>query len=193
MHYVIQRVANEVQFFQRYFERPPFEVIFVHRVVRIMLGRTWLLGAWWIADYETLHVCRVPYCQQCQFFGGDPVTQLNLKKNVKQCFNLIMSHYKTALLMPVIPFLSERGFNSATFMCRHIVLSTIINFSNLHLKNQKSLFFIFVPSHWQIAICIPVIPFPSERLFNSATFMCGHIVLTTIRKFSNLHLKNCSG
>ena len=36
---------------------------------------------------------------------------------------------------------------------------------------------------------MPVIPFPSERVFNSATFMCGHIVLTTIRKFSNLHLK----
>ena len=37
---------------------------------------------------------------------------------------------------------------------------------------------------------MPVIPFPSERVFNSATFMYGHIVLTTIRKFSNLHLKN---
>ena len=36
---------------------------------------------------------------------------------------------------------------------------------------------------------MPVIPFPSERVFNSATFMCGHIVLTTIRKLSNLHLK----
>ena len=36
---------------------------------------------------------------------------------------------------------------------------------------------------------MPVIPFPSERVFNSATFMCGHIVLTTIRKFSNLQLK----
>ena len=42
--------------------------------------------------------------------------------------------------MPVIPFPSERGFNSATFMCRHIVLTTIINVSNLHLKNQKKLF-----------------------------------------------------
>ena len=93
--------------------------------------------------------------------------------------------------MPVIPFPSKRGFNSATFMCRHIVLSTIINFLNLHLKYKKK--FIFFPSHWQIAICMSVIPFPSETVFNSATFMCGHIVLTTIRKFSNLHLKNCNG
>ena len=43
--------------------------------------------------------------------------------------------------MPVIPFPSERGFNSATFIRRQIVLSTIINFSNLHLKNQKKLIF----------------------------------------------------
>ena len=34
-----------------------------------------------------------------------------------------------------------------------------------------------------------VIPFPSERVFNSATFMHRHIVLTTIRHLSNLHLK----
>ena len=39
---------------------------------------------------------------------------------------------------------------------------------------------------------MPVIPFPSESVFNSATFMYGHIVLTTIRNFSNLHLKNYS-
>ena len=32
-----------------------------------------------------------------------------------------------------------------------------------------------------------VIPFPSERVFNSATFMHRHIVLTTIRHLSNLH------
>ena len=32
-----------------------------------------------------------------------------------------------------------------------------------------------------------VIPFPSERVFNSATFMRRHIVLTTIRHLSNLH------
>ena len=34
-----------------------------------------------------------------------------------------------------------------------------------------------------------VIPFPSERVFNSATFMRRHIVLTTIRHLSNMHLK----
>ena len=27
-----------------------------------------LLDEWWIADYETLHVCRVPRCQQCVTF-----------------------------------------------------------------------------------------------------------------------------
>ena len=45
--------------------------------------------------------------------------------------------------MPVIPFPSGRGFNSATFIRRHIVLSTIRKFSNLHLKNQKKYFFLF--------------------------------------------------
>ena len=30
-----------------------------------------------MADYETLHVCPVPYCQQCVKFGRDPVTQLH--------------------------------------------------------------------------------------------------------------------
>ena len=35
-----------------------------------------LLGAWWMADYETLHVCRVPWCQQCVKFWwwlSDPI------------------------------------------------------------------------------------------------------------------------
>ena len=32
--------------------------------------------------------------------------------------------------------------------------------------------------------------FPSERVFNSATFMYRHIPFTVIRNFSNLHLKN---
>ena len=87
--------------------------------------------------------------------------------------------------MPVIPLPSERVFNSATFMCTHIVLTTIINLSNLHLKNPKKLIFYLFS-----ALCMPVIIFQSERVFNSASFMCGHIVLNTIRNFSNLHLKN---
>ena len=37
--------------------------------------------------------------------------------------------------MLLIPFLSERVFNSATFIYRHFVLTIIINFSKLHLKN----------------------------------------------------------
>ena len=36
----------------------------------------------------------------------------------------------------------------------------------------------------QTALGMPVIPFPSERVFNSATLMCGHIVLTATRHFS---------
>ena len=27
-----------------------------------------LFGAWWMADYETLHVCRVQWCQRCVKF-----------------------------------------------------------------------------------------------------------------------------
>ena len=36
---------------------------------------------------------------------------------------------------------------------------------------------------------MPVIPFPSERVFNSATFMPMLIPLKTIRIFSHLHFK----
>ena len=36
---------------------------------------------------------------------------------------------------------------------------------------------------------MPVIPFPSERVFNSATFLPMLIPLKTLRNFSNLHLK----
>ena len=35
-----------------------------------------LLGTWWMADYETLHVCPVPYSQQCVKFWwwpSDPI------------------------------------------------------------------------------------------------------------------------
>ena len=93
--------------------------------------------------------------------------------------------------MHVIPFPSERVFNSATFMFRYIVLSKARNVSNLHLK--FSFFFKFPISFKNYTICMPVIPFPSERVLNSATFMCRHIVLATVTNFLNLHLKNCSG
>ena len=98
---------------------------------------------------------------------------------------------KNTVCMPVIPFPSERIFNSATFTCRYIVLSTAKNVSNLHLK--FSFFFKFPISFKNYTMCMPEIPFPSERVFNSATFMCRHIVLATVRNFLNLHLKNCSG
>ena len=40
---------------------------------------------------------------------------------------------------------------------------------------------------------MPVIPFPSERVFNSATFLPMVIPLKTLRNFSKLHLKIYSG
>ena len=40
---------------------------------------------------------------------------------------------------------------------------------------------------------LPVIPFPSERVFNFATFLPMLIPLKTLRNFSNLHLKIYSG
>ena len=88
--------------------------------------------------------------------------------------------------MPVISFPSERVFNSATFMCRYIVLSTNRNFSNLDLNFFVK--FVNFPSHSKTTLCMPVISFPSERVFNSATFMYMYIVLSTARNFSNLHL-----
>ena len=40
---------------------------------------------------------------------------------------------------------------------------------------------------------MPVIPFASERVFNSATFMPMLFPLKTLRNVSNLHLKIYSG
>ncbi len=39
-----------------------------------------LLGAWWMADYETVHVCRVPWCQQCVKIWCWPSNPIKLKK-----------------------------------------------------------------------------------------------------------------
>ena len=96
------------------------------------------------------------------------------------------SHSKTTLCMHIIPFPSERVFNSATFMCRYIVLSNARNFSNLHFNFFNFLIFHLIKKN---PVCMLVIPFPSERVFNSATFTCRYIVLSTARNVSNLHLK----
>ena len=39
-----------------------------------------LLGAWWMADYETLHVCQIPWCQQFVKFWWWPSDPLKFKK-----------------------------------------------------------------------------------------------------------------
>ena len=47
-----------------------------------------------MADYETLQVCPVPYCQQSVKFCVDPVTQSNLiNLNVCVCVSGDMSPY----------------------------------------------------------------------------------------------------
>ena len=51
---------------------------------------------------------------------------------VNLCFHLYFHLIKNR--MPVIPFASERVFNSATFMPMLIPLKTLRNVSNLHLK-----------------------------------------------------------
>ena len=69
-------------------------------------------------------------------------------------------------------------FNSASFMQRHIAFTVIRNFSNLHLKNTKTcncdnlrtFAFFFFSISLKTALCMPVIPFPSERIFISATY-----------------------
>ena len=38
------------------------------------------LGAWWMADYETLHVCRVPWCQQSVKFWWWPSDPIKFNK-----------------------------------------------------------------------------------------------------------------
>ena len=40
---------------------------------------------------------------------------------------------------------------------------------------------------------MPLIPFPTERVLHSATFIREHIAFTAISYFLNLHLENCSG
>ena len=44
-----------------------------------------------------------------------------------------------------------------------------------------------------VVMSLPVIPFPSERVFNSTTFIPMLIPLKTLRNVSNLHLKIYSG
>ena len=43
-----------------------------------------LLGTWWMAEYETLHVCRVPWCQQCVNFWWWPSDPIKFKKRFKK-------------------------------------------------------------------------------------------------------------
>ena len=93
--------------------------------------------------------------------------------------------------MPVISFPTERVFNCATLMRRHVAFAVVTNFLNMHLKNEKAcncdnlrnffssfyfpFFFLFPISlkktGQKTALGMPVIPFPSEGVFNSATFI----------------------
>ena len=58
--------------------------------------------------------------------------------------------------------------------------------------NLRKFVLSFVSSIW-LKNRMPVIPFPSERVFNSATFLPMLIPLKTLRNFSNLHFKIFSG
>ena len=58
-----------------------------------------LLGAWWMADYGTLHVCPVPYSQQCIKFWwwpSDPIklnlTIIELDIRLAACVAVCVSH-----------------------------------------------------------------------------------------------------
>ena len=111
--------------------------------------------------------------------------------------------------MAVIYFPPERVFKCATLMRRQIAFAVMGNFSNLHLKNEKAcncdnlrkfvLLFIsnIIKKNGQTtALGMPVIPFPSEGVFNSATFRAymqahrRHIKVgeLTFLKFANLKM-----
>ena len=62
-----------------------------------------LLSAWWMADYETLHVCRVPWCQQCVKFWWWPSDPIKLKK----CFTNLICHF-------VFQNMRSAGYNEKT-------------------------------------------------------------------------------
>ena len=69
--------------------------------------------------------------------------------------------------------------------------------SNDSLTSRRRLIYVNLCFHFVSSISLknrmPVIPFASERVFNSATFMPMLIPLKTLRNVSNLHLKIYSG
>ena len=70
----------------------------------------------------------------------------------------------------------ENGHFAANLALKTMWINFVLSFvSSISLKNR-----------------MPV-PFPSERVFNSATFMPMLIPLKTLRNLSNLHLKIYSG
>ena len=76
-------------------------------------------------------------------------------------------------------FPTERLFNCATLMRRHIVFAVIRNFSKFAFDNLRK-FLLLCNSHIikKTPLGMPVIPFPSEGVFNSAIVMqamCLHI------------------
>ena len=48
-----------------------------------------------MADYETLHVCRVHDANDVSNFGGDPVTQLNLKKTFSSIIYAVLPTWRS--------------------------------------------------------------------------------------------------
>ena len=93
-----------------------------------------LLGTWWMADYETLHVCRVPWCQQCVKFWWWPSDPLKLKKFYSITLSVLrhvaillgtwwMADYETLHVCLVSSFMTP-------IMC-HIFVVTQLNFKNV--------------------------------------------------------------
>ena len=55
-----------------------------------------------MADYETLHVCRYHDASNVSNFGGDPMTQLNLKYVFKICYAVLRARCTIAVTRPLV-------------------------------------------------------------------------------------------
>ena len=111
------------------------ECVCVRRYVAI------LLGAWWMADYETLHVCRVPWCQKCVKFWWWPSDPIKFKKRFKNLFCIlhskIPSNGHTSLSTALVIIIIISG--GKIFLCSPGLLETLQKNNSLLDQIQKCL------------------------------------------------------
>ena len=108
-----------------------------------------LLGTWWMADYETLHVCRVPWYQQCVKFWWWPSDPIKLKKTfysiICVCPKTYCSVHDEWLIMKLCMYVGYHDTNNVSNFGGDPV-------TQLNLKKHFIVLFVSVRRH--IARCM---------------------------------------